>query len=159
MVFPNFCHKLWYVNPFIFATWCCKPMIFQTLIICKQGFKGAHLLLQLWTFSHCIHCKTNKKDHGFYKKKFRQVSKFTTHSLGSRDVPHKIWAWSVLPLWRLFYWKQTNKQTSKVIYYILKCDLIVLFCRMTRWYLKWRWTLMLLMVSPGTVRSIQDMLG
>ena len=32
-------------------------------------------------------------------------------SLGSREVPHKIWARSVQPFWRLF---DTNKQTNKI---------------------------------------------
>jgi len=36
-------------------------------------------------------------------------------SLGSRNVPHKIWAWSVQPFWRLL---DTNKQTDKPNLYI-----------------------------------------
>ena len=27
------CHKLWFSNPYIFETQCCKPLIFQTYII------------------------------------------------------------------------------------------------------------------------------
>jgi len=41
-------------------------------------------------------------------------------SLGSREVPHKIWARSVQPFWRLL---DTNKQTRKV--YIYKLVILV----------------------------------
>jgi len=28
----SLCHKLIFSDPFIFATWCCRPLIFQTII-------------------------------------------------------------------------------------------------------------------------------
>ena len=27
----SFCHKFWFSNLYIFAVWCCRPLIFQTL--------------------------------------------------------------------------------------------------------------------------------
>ena len=29
----HFCHKFWNYNPYIFAIWWCKPLIFQTIIL------------------------------------------------------------------------------------------------------------------------------
>ena len=29
----SFCQKFWFSNPYIFAVWCCKPLMFQTIII------------------------------------------------------------------------------------------------------------------------------
>jgi len=35
----EFCHKLRFSNPYILATWWCKPLIFQTLAIWVQSMK------------------------------------------------------------------------------------------------------------------------
>ena len=39
---------------------------------------------------------------------------FHKPSLGSREVPHKIWARSVQPFWRLLDTKQTNRHPNKL---------------------------------------------
>ena len=33
----SFCHKLCLANPDIFATWCCRPLIFQTMISVRSN--------------------------------------------------------------------------------------------------------------------------
>jgi len=94
----------------------------------KQGYRAlhAHLLFQLSTFSFCIQCKIISKNFADLKKKIRGFLKFNDNqifgrqifdnliihkpSLGSRDVPHKIWSRSVQPFWRLL---ETNTQAKK----------------------------------------------
>ena len=98
----------------------------------------AHLLFQLWTFSLCIHCKT--KIHWFHKKKivdfenlleieicWRQIFKILIihkPSLGSCEVPQKIWAESVQPF--LNTNKQTFRQTDKQSIYLYTYSLLLL---------------------------------
>ena len=82
--------------------------------------------------------KQNKKNRGFQQKIsctfkiFKNLMKiefwwrqiFETlitykPSLGSREVPHKMWARSVQPFWRLLDTNgQTNRQTNKLSLYI-----------------------------------------
>ena len=78
-----------------------------------------------------------KKFRGFYKKKIRGFSKFSKiefwwrqifknliihkPSLGSREIPQKIWARSVQSFWRLLDTnKQTNKQTDRQAKFIYR---------------------------------------
>jgi len=87
------------------------------------------LLFPLWTCSLCVHRKTKQtKKFADFNKTFRRFSKFSKiefwwrqifkisifhkPSLGSLDVPQKIWIRSVQPFWRLL---DTNRQT-KFIY-------------------------------------------
>ena len=99
---------------------------------CFLGFRAlrAHLLFKLWTCSFCLHFKTKmKKILRIFKKNsriFKNLNLFTKlktpktqifkisiihkPSLGSLNVPQKIWARSVQPLWRLL---DTNRQTNK----------------------------------------------
>ena len=68
-----------------------------------------------------------KKILQIFKKNFRDFQKFKTQifkisiihkpSLGSQDVPQKIWARSVQPFWRLL---DTNKQTDRQAKFICR---------------------------------------
>ena len=81
-------------------------------------------------YFNCEHWKTKKKNFADFinknrvlsrfKKKLQKIKNFKTQifeiliihkpSLGSREIPHKIWAQSVQPFWRLL---DTNKQTDR----------------------------------------------
>ena len=78
----SLCHKLWFLNIYICATKCCRPLIFQTmnsvisnnLSLKYQRFtppscKEALYYLILWFFCviFCIEAKTNYM-HWFYDK-------------------------------------------------------------------------------------------
>ena len=60
----SFRHKLWFSNPYIFATWWCRPLIFQTLNSVR--LKSLRFKFQMFTPSRC-------KDRGI--RKFELVAK------------------------------------------------------------------------------------
>ena len=70
-----------------------------------------------------VYIENKQKKFADFNKTFefwwRQIFENSTihkPSLGPLEVPHKIWAWSILLFWRLL---ETNKQTDKLNLYIL----------------------------------------
>ena len=47
----SLCHKLWFYNPYIFATRCCRPKIFQTMNCYRSNYLS--LTLKMFTQSAC----------------------------------------------------------------------------------------------------------
>jgi len=108
--------------------------------IIHTGFQGASRpsSISIGTFSLCIHCKTKqtKKFADFIIKNcvdfqnlmkielcWRQIFYHPFTSLGSCEVPDKIWDRSVQPFWRLLNTNkvETNTQTNQVYYiYIVR---------------------------------------
>ena len=117
-----------YLNlPFNFKIKICINIHNQALRALRTNllFQFEHII-----FVHIVKQKLNKVRR-FYKKNYvdfknlleikfcwRQIFKiliFHKPSLGSCDVSHKIWTWSVQPFWCLLDTnKQTDRQTSKI---------------------------------------------
>ena len=72
----------------------CEHYLFVYIVKQQQKFRGS-----------------KKKFRGFSKFNIIEILIIQIISLGSSDVPHKIWFRSVQTFWRLL---DTNKQTSKV---------------------------------------------
>jgi len=68
----SLCHKLIFSNPLIFATWCCRPLIFQTIISVRLNNLG----LKNYRFT-----PVSYKDIGIRKYKIVTKTQFLLETL------------------------------------------------------------------------------
>ena len=88
----------------------CEHVLFVYIV--KQNKKSSRILTKKkWIFK--IFKKLMKIE--FWWRQIIEILIIHKPSLGPREVPHKIWAWSVQPFWRLL---DTNRQTDKLNLYI-----------------------------------------
>ena len=110
---------------FIFRISIIKANLFGLYIYVKVSGRFAHITIYLIVniFSLYVYIvKQKQKMFADFINKFREFSKFNDNFwsfMGTCEVPHKMWARSVQPFWRLLDTnRQTNKQTDKLNLYI-----------------------------------------